>query len=357
MNKKIVVPLLVTLTPFFLHGACRRSVLSERQAADARIGTYANASFALNEPDGLLHVRDASESELRLRATAPNFTLTLTRARDEAGPLKLTIENLSPLATLAAQDGALLLTGPGQWTVNWVAPSITIRASELPTRPFVFLAMADIQEALPKLDDMVDAMNAETDAEFLVMAGDLTESTEPEQFDEYERRIARLHLPVFSTPGNHDVFLPDHYQRRFGRATYSFRHRGVRFTALDSASADVDPGAFTWLEEWLGASAHEGHVIFSHIPAIEYLGVRSGQWSSRRLARKFLSAAARAGVDLLLYGHIHSYDHYDSAGIPTYISGGGGAIPEAFDDIGRHYLRISVNPTDQSFGVEVRRVD
>jgi hypothetical protein len=47
-------------------------------------------------------------------------------------------------------------------------------------------------------------------------------------------------------------------------------------------------------------------------------------------------------VDLTLYGHIHSYYAFDNAGIPAYISGGGGAIPERFDQIGRHFLTVDV---------------
>lgn len=40
-------------------------------------------------------------------------------------------------------------------------------------------------------------------------------------------------------------------------------------------------------------------------------------------------------VDLTVHGHVHSYYAFANAGIPAFITGGGGAIPERFDAIGR----------------------
>ena len=51
-------------------------------------------------------------------------------------------------------------------------------------------------------------------------------------------------------------------------------------------------------------------------------------------------AEGRGRVDALFLGHIHSYYAFSVAGIPTYISGGGGAIQERFDGIERHYLKV-----------------
>jgi hypothetical protein len=47
---------------------------------------------------------------------------------------------------------------------------------------------------------------------------------------------------------------------------------------------------------------------------------------------------------LTLYGHIHTYHPFSNGGIPAYISGGGGAIPERLDGIGRHFMVVDVNP-------------
>jgi hypothetical protein len=66
---------------------------------------------------------------------------------------------------------------------------------------------------------------------------------------------------------------------------------------------------------------------------------------------------ARENVDLTLYGHIHSYYSFTNAGIPAFISGGGGAIPETFDGVGRHYLAVDVDPGEGVREVSLVRVD
>jgi hypothetical protein len=96
-------------------------------------------------------------------------------------------------------------------------------------------------------------------------------------------------------------------------------------------------------------------VLFSHIPAVETLGIRSGQWNSRREAWRFIALAEQHGVDALLFGHIHSYAQYTLGRVPTFISGGGGARPEKLDGIGRHFLRVRVSAAQG--GVQVQRVE
>ena len=48
---------------------------------------------------------------------------------------------------------------------------------------------------------------------------------------------------------------------------------------------------------------------------------------------------------------------YENAGIPAYISGGGGALPELWDGIGRHFLVVTVDASDQSVEVGLVHVD
>ncbi|MEY4545286.1 MAG: hypothetical protein RL685_1481, partial [Pseudomonadota bacterium] len=72
---------------------------------------------------------------------------------------------------------------------------------------------------------------------------------------------------------------------------------------------------------------------------------------------KLLARLAQAEVDLTLYGHIHSYYRFDNAGIPAFISGGGGAIPERFDQMGRHFLVVDADAAAQTLSVRVVRVD
>ena len=134
-------------------------------------------------------------------------------------------------------------------------------------------------------------------------------------------------------------------------------HRGVYFTLLDSASATLDPLVYTWLDAWLARARDGVSVVAMHIPPLDPIGVRNGAFASRGEAAALLGTLAEAGVDLTLYGHIHSYYSFDNAGIPAYISGGGGAIPERFDDIGRHFMVFDIDPRAGVTSARLVRVD
>jgi hypothetical protein len=90
---------------------------------------------------------------------------------------------------------------------------------------------------------------------------------------------------------------------------------------------------------------------------LDPIGWRNGAFASRAEAAAVAGRLARASVGALCHGHVHSYYAYTSAGVPAYISGGGGAIPEQWDGIGRHYLTVDVDPARLDFQVAVVRVD
>jgi hypothetical protein len=126
---------------------------------------------------------------------------------------------------------------------------------------------------------------------------------------------------------------------------------------LDSGSATIDPLVYGWLEDWLGLGQDHVHVVAMHIPPLDPVGVRNGAFADRNEAAKLLRRLATGKVDLTLYGHIHSFYSFENGGIPARISGGGGAIPERFDGIGRHFLTIRVHPERGVEDIEVVRVD
>jgi 3',5'-cyclic-AMP phosphodiesterase len=66
---------------------------------------------------------------------------------------------------------------------------------------------------------------------------------------------------------------------------------------------------------------------------------------------------ARGGVDLTLYGHLHTFVGFENAGTPAYVTGGGGAIPDRLDGIGRHFMTIDVDPYQKVYQAAVVRVD
>ena len=167
-----------------------------------------------------------------------------------------------------------------------------------------------------------------------------------------------LAFPIYATLGNHELGVRDDlFHDYFGRGNFSFVYRNVQFTLLDTASATLAPVVYDWLGGWLIEGIDRVHFVFAHIPPLDPIGTRNGAFASRLEANKLLSLLASGNVDTTFYGHVHSYYAYSNAGIPAYITGGGGAIPEQLDGIGRHYLTVDVDPAAQTSQVAMVRVD
>ncbi|MBN1541546.1 metallophosphoesterase [candidate division KSB1 bacterium] len=88
--------------------------------------------------------------------------------------------------------------------------------------------------------------------EFVLCVGDLIEGyTDDEtvidqQWREFNDVIARLQMPFFYLPGNHDQTNPvmvQAWKERYGRSFYHFLYKDVLFLCLNSESTVDDPGA------------------------------------------------------------------------------------------------------------------
>ena len=184
------------------------------------------------------------------------------------------------------------------------------------------------------------------------------DAARPSSWPASRPRCSGLPFPIYATLGNHELGTRDDlFHDYFGRGNFSFVFRNVQFTLLDTASATLAPVVYDWLGGWLIEGIDRVHFVFAHIPPLDPIGTRNGAFASRLEANKLLSLLASGKVDTTFYGHVHSYYAYSNAGIPAYITGGGGAIPEQLDGIGRHYLTVDVDPAAQTSQVAMVRVD
>jgi len=333
-------------------------VASTRAERDREIGHAETSGLTVSVGEGLAAVRSITSTRVHLWANAPELAIDL-RAN---GSIELHIENVLADAELVS-GGAVIASGTGTKRTVTVALSgetrVLVRAPDRDARaPYRFAMYADVQGAIGEVQDIYAKMNATPNVRFALMVGDLTEHGPVEELERFQRELATLAFPVFATLGNHELGTSDvPYHAFFGRGSQSFTFRGVRFTTLDSASATIDPEVYGWLDEWLALGRNQLHIVSMHIAPIDPVGTRSGSFASRIEANKLLEKLAEGRVDLTLYGHVHSYYAFSNAGIPAHISGGGGAIPERMDGIGRHFLAVDVDPIAQSTIVGVVRVD
>ncbi len=335
------------------------NLAEERALRDETVGQHA----LVHVDEGRAAVRAASDTSVTLWASAPELEATV-----HSGSLTLRIENVLADAALVGLEpttavGERLQRSATEYEWQVTSSSgearVALRAPDSSdVTPFRFLMFADVQDALDRVQDIYDVMNTVTDARFVVMAGDLTERGTEEQLAEFRERLRGLAIPIYATLGNHELGARgDPYYAWFGRGSHTFQFRGVQFTFVDTASATVATRTRMWLDTWLEAARELAHVAIMHIPPIDPVGARAGSFSSKNEAYVFLSELARANVDLTLYGHVHSFHAFENAGIPAFIAGGGGALPERMDGVGRHFLAVDVDPASQRFEVALIRVD
>ena len=344
------------------------SEAEERARRDLEVGKTRAAGVRFEVDQGLATVRSVRPGELVLWGSAPAFDVELSAESDAVRSWTISIQNVLGDSALSALEGALVSSEPdpdGIETRRRFRVELTSDRARLRLAPpdtenpdtFRFAVLSDIQEAIDGLPDIHRKLNAVENLRFLLGAGDLTQRGRRDELERYQDELKSLRVPYFTTLGNHELgATPELFHDYFGRGNFRFVFRGVQFTLLDSASATLDETVYEWLDGWLGEGQNRVHIVLMHIPPIDPIGVRNGSFASRNEAAKLLGRLARGNVDLTLYGHIHSYYDFENAGIPAYISGGGGAVPERFDQIGRHFLVVDVDQRGVS-RVEVVRVD
>lgn len=295
-------------------------------------------------------VRDAGESGLPGVAVSDQATVTAT---DSAG--RFTID--------AAGYGLVFVTQPNGYTVRgpfWrradasgevLFPVVSLGA--LPTFTFVHASDTHISpESVPRirrLKALVDSLRPA----FVLISGDLVKDAlrTPEAeargyYDLFVRELESFPVPVFTVPGNHEIFgierhrslvSPQHplYGKRFYRSVrgpnyYSFDYGGVHFLGLDTVDYEdlwyyghVDSLQLAWMKADVARlSAGTPVVTFNHIPMVSAAQIIDG-YDEESVAPTVIRVRGRAAfrhavqntadvldilgarLDIALGGHMH----------------------------------------------------
>ncbi len=336
----------------------------ERALSDLEVGIGEIADLAVASPSA--HIRALESDRLELWANHPVIEIELRAA--VAGALTLVIDNCMPDAEGEVVEGGASMTPSASARATRCTFDVDLPAgvSRLRIAPpdwdeatrFRFVVMGDIQTGLGRVGDVFSRIADHPGVRFVVSTGDLVEDAREDEYEELLVALSDLPVPYFSTIGNHELRGdPDRWSRRFGRFNIHFEFKSVAFSFVDGGSASLDPVVYDWLDGWLDDAEERVHVFGQHYPAIDPVGQRQASMRSRKEAAMLLSRLAAGGVDATFYGHLHSYYAFENAGIPAYISGGGGALPERWDGIGRHFLSVDVDPSGRIEQVAVVRVD
>jgi 3',5'-cyclic-AMP phosphodiesterase len=338
-----------------------------RPPQETAVGNASITDASVEVAGGLAVVRELTDRKLELWANAPVLSINFVAGGTAGGDWTITVRNTLVDAVLET-GGTRYTREPDQHpTVAIFRVALTPGAHVLRIAPpdadmiesFKVAAMADIQTALPDVDDVFERISAVPGARFVIAMGDITDRALVEEYDLFERQLTTLTIPFYTTLGNHELWADaSRYFERFGRASFQFEFKGASFTFADSGDAGLDPTVEQWVEGWLANAKDKTSIFLTHIPPVDPLGARYGGFRSVQDGRRLLTRLAEANVDLTLYGHIHTYVQFENAGIPAYISGGGGADPMRWDGINRHFLVVDIDPVAGSIrSVDVVRVD
>jgi Icc protein len=340
----------------------------ERVDLDRTAGEAEADGVRVRVDDNLAGVRSFDGERLELWAQAPGLRMHVEL--DSPGVrrhLQLDVLNCMITGTLRVNGGPSLAPEPIVERAAACRFSLDVEhgsvielfaSQESPGAPFVFAVLSDVQSAVGRVHEIFERMKQDPELAFVVSTGDLVDTGARSELVRFQAELAALEIPFFSTVGNHEMGAPPSvWHELFGPFNVHFDYNGVAFSLVDSGNATIDPSQYERLDDWLGRARRGAHMVLTHVPPLDPSGLRGGGFRSRKEAAKLLTKLAQGRVDALFLGHIHSYYAFSAAGIPTYISGGGGAIQEKLDGIERHYLRVRVNGAGALEDVAIVRID
>jgi len=265
---------------------------------------------------------------------------------------------LVPLLTLTAFAVSPVATDhPGNvhpWTSLSVEPA---------TDSFQFAIVADrTGGARPGIfEKAVDKLNL-LQPQFVMSVGDLIEgyTDKPDEVtamrDEFDAIVAKLQLPFFYVAGNHDVQEPacfDEWQRRFGRAYYSFTYQNVLFVCLDSVHLDKDQTDWA-LETLKGNQQARWTLVFMHYPLWRFTPQEATNYKNPEMLNHWVKIenALADRPHTVFAGHYHEYARYQRQGQSYYVlatTGGVSSAPkwEDYPSLGDFDHVVWVTMTDQ----------
>jgi 3',5'-cyclic AMP phosphodiesterase CpdA len=151
-----------------------------------------------------------------------------------------------------------------------------------------------------------------------------------EEWAEYKGIIKPLTMPVYLTPGNHDILSDVQegvFRDQIGDPYYSFDYEGIHFVIMDNGrwekSEDLPSEQLEWLIADLDHNRNcEYSFVFMHKPFWFYSTAVGKPDTLHALFRTF-------GVDAVFTGHFHKYftGYYNGIKYTNLGSSGGGASP------------------------------
>lgn len=266
-------------------------------------------------------------------------TRALGKSVRETSPTRLhsvRLTGLSPSSTVFYR-----IAGPGP-----PGPLCSFQTAPKAHEPFVFAAYGDTRTRHVQHAKVVACIRSAR-PRLLVHTGDLVaDGGDMRQWRRYFEIAGPLiaEAPLISIPGNHEG-KSGNWERLAspnGQRNYSLRYGNCFFLCLDT-----DPDAVAsapWLSfvrsKLEAAQDASFRIVVMHRPPFTAVPKRLA--ASRDLREKLVPLFRRYGVDLVLCGHDHNYQHHVVDRIHYVVTGGGGAPLYSIPRSGTALLRSTV---------------
>ncbi len=178
----------------------------------------------------------------------------------------------------------------------------------------------------PHFEKAIAQVNA-AKVDFVLIAGDLTQFGQPEEFTDFKAHVKKIRAPVWFVPGNHDVghklnsgktegtVTREHieaYEKALGPSWFSKKRAGVRVIGLNSSLLGSGFGreAAMWkfLEKEFARPARAPTILFMHYPLfLKDPDEPGGDYfnTEPEPRKRLFDLLKQNGVKTVLSGHLH----------------------------------------------------
>lgn len=197
---------------------------------------------------------------------------------------------------------------------------------------FRFAVMGDCRSN-PEVSGKIASMIAEHEPRFSIYTGDICDDEDYESWKEEFFTSGQLSLarstPFFNAVGNHEdwaqnteAFTQAPVDHTLNAAYYSFDYGDIHFLVISSEhDLDDDSEQYEFIKNDLAKTDKKWKIVAVHVPPYG-AGGHGEDGDMKDIAEELLEPA---GVDILLAGHSHFYQHNFVNGIHHFILAGGGA--------------------------------
>lgn len=197
---------------------------------------------------------------------------------------------------------------------------------------FLFANMGDNRSG-PKIWADIALQIHKRKPDFSIYNGDLAYDSKYQTWlDDFfipEAQILNAEIPFFNAIGNHEgwknntkAFLEAPKSKSKSQAYYSFDYQNAHFLILNT-EVGVKKGSPQWkfAEKDLKESNKKWKFVVFHIPAYS----SGGQGENENMKNMCSGIFEKYGVDIVLTGHTHFYEHNFVNGIHHFVIAGGGS--------------------------------